>query len=155
MQELLSRFYEALARQDAEGMIACYHTDSAFSDPVFPRLNHDETAAMWRMLLGRAKDFSFTFQVIGEDRVDWTARYLFSKTGRIIVNEGCSQFGFRDGLILAQRDGFDFPRWLRQARLEGRALRPHPLDASRRAQRSPQEPRCVHGEGPLNELKTV
>lgn len=115
MQELLSRFYEALARQDAEGMIACYHTDSAFSDPVFPRLNHDETAAMWRMLLGRAKDFSFTFQVIGEDRVDWTARYLFSKTGRIIVNEGCSQFGFRDGLILAQRDGFDFPRWLRQA----------------------------------------
>lgn len=115
MRDLLTRFYEALARRDAEGMIACYHADSAFSDPVFPMLNHDETAAMWRMLLGRAKEFSFTFQVVGEDRVDWKAHYLFSKTGRIIVNEGHSQFGFQDGLILAQRDGFDLSRWLRQA----------------------------------------
>ena len=113
--ELLTRFYGALARKDAEGMIACYHADSAFSDPVFPMLNHDETAAMWRMLVGRAQNFSFEFQVTGEDRVDWTAGYLFSKTGRRVVNQGRSQFGFRDGLILAQRDGFDFPRWLRQA----------------------------------------
>ena len=113
--DLLARFYDALARKDAEGMIACYHADSAFSDPVFPMLNHDETCAMWRMLLGRAKNFSFEFQVLGEDRVDWTARYTFAKTGRMVVNQGRSQFGFQDGLILAQRDGFDFPRWLRQA----------------------------------------
>jgi hypothetical protein len=113
--DLLTHFYGALARKDAEGMIACYHADSAFSDPVFPMLNHDETAAMWRMLVGRAQNFSFEFQVIGEDRVDWTARYLFSKTGRTVVNQGRSQFGFQDGLILAQRDGFDLYAWIRQA----------------------------------------
>ncbi|HET8715216.1 MAG TPA: nuclear transport factor 2 family protein [Holophagaceae bacterium] len=113
--DLLTRFYEAFARRDAEGMIACYHPDAAFSDPVFPLLNQAETAAMWRMLLGRARDFSMEFQVVGEDRVDWTARYTFAATGRPVVNRVTSQFGFQDGLILAQRDGFDFPLWLKQA----------------------------------------
>ena len=113
--DLLTRFYEAFARKDAEGMIACYHPESAFSDPVFPMLTHDETAAMWRMLVGRAQDFSLDFQLVGEDSVNWTARYTFTKTGRPVVNRVRSQFGFRDGLILAQRDGFDFPLWLRQA----------------------------------------
>lgn len=112
---ILTRFYEAFARKDAEGMIACYHGDSAFSDPVFPMLNHAETAAMWRMLVGRAQDFSLEFQVTGEDQVEWTARYTFTKTGRPVVNRVRSQFGFQDGLILAQRDGFDFPLWLKQA----------------------------------------
>lgn len=113
--DLLTRFYEAFARKDAEGMIACYHPDSAFSDPVFPRLDHDETAAMWRLLVGRAQDFSLEFEVLGEDRVAWTARYTFTKTGRSVVNRVKSQFGFQDSLILAQRDGFDFSLWLRQA----------------------------------------
>ncbi len=114
-RQLLTRFYEAFARKDAEGMIGCYHADSAFSDPVFPRLTHDETAAMWRMLVGRAQDFSLTFEVIGEDRVDWIARYTFTKTGRPVVNRVRSQFGFQDGLIFAQRDGFDLWAWMRQA----------------------------------------
>ncbi|MBS1766955.1 MAG: nuclear transport factor 2 family protein [Acidobacteria bacterium] len=96
-------------------MIACYHADSAFSDPVFPMLNHDETCAMWRMLLGRAQDFSLTYEVKGEDRVEWIARYTFTKTGRAVVNRVTSQFGFQDGLILAQRDGFDLALWLKQA----------------------------------------
>lgn len=115
MRDLLTRFYEAFARKDAEDMIACYHADSAFSDPVFPMLNRAETAAMWRMLLGRAQDFSLTHEVKGEDRVEWVARYRFARTGRMVVNHGKSQFGFQDGLILAQRDGFDFPIWLKQA----------------------------------------
>ncbi|HEU4951560.1 MAG TPA: nuclear transport factor 2 family protein [Holophagaceae bacterium] len=115
MRDLLTRFYEAFARKDAEGMVACYHPDSAFSDPVFPMLTHDETTAMWRMLVGRARDFSLEFEVVGADRVNWTARYTFTATGRPVVNRVTSQFGFRDGLILAQRDGFDFPLWLKQA----------------------------------------
>ena len=44
-----------------------------------------------------------------------TARYTFAATGRPVVNRVASQFGFKDGLILAQRDGFDFPSWLKQA----------------------------------------
>ena len=114
-RQLLARFYEAFARRDAEGMAACYHADAAFSDPVFPRLNHDETCAMWRMLVGRAQDFSLTYEVIGDDRVEWVARYTFTKTGRSVVNRVRSQFGFQDGLIFAQRDGFDFWAWTRQA----------------------------------------
>lgn len=115
MQALLTRFFEAFAHKDAEGMIACYHSDSAFSDPVFLLLNHEETCAMWRMLMSRAQDFSLTFEVIGEDRVDWVARYTFAQTGRPVVNRVRSQFGFQDGLILAQRDGFDLWAWTRQA----------------------------------------
>ncbi|HTL97723.1 MAG TPA: nuclear transport factor 2 family protein [Holophagaceae bacterium] len=113
--ELLTRFYDAFARKDAEAMAACYHADSAFSDPVFTLLGHDETCAMWKMLVGRAQDFSLTYEVTGEDRVEWIARYTFTKTGRSVVNRVKSQFGFQDGLILAQRDGFDLYAWMRQA----------------------------------------
>lgn len=114
-QQLLTRFYDAFARKDADAMAACYHADAAFSDPVFTLLNHDETCAMWKMLVGRAQDFSLTYEVVGEDRVEWIARYTFTKTGRSVVNRVKSQFGFQDGLILAQRDGFDFYAWMRQA----------------------------------------
>lgn len=116
---LLTRFYEAFARGDAEAMVACYHPEAAFSDPAFGTLDHAHLCGMWRMLLGRAKDLRVTFAVVIADdqrgEVDWEARYTFSASGRPVHNVIKGQFGFKDGLILAHRDGFDLHLWAKQA----------------------------------------
>ncbi len=117
--DLLTRFYSALQRRDAEAMGACYHDDGVFVDPAFGKLSAPEARAMWRMLMGRAKDFEMTFEVKHADEGSgsgfWEARYTFSKTGRKVVNRITSQFGFHEGLILAHRDQFDMWAWTRQA----------------------------------------
>jgi hypothetical protein len=43
------------------------------------------------------------------------ARYLFSQTGRTVVNRIQARFVFRDGRIVEHRDSFDLWRWARQA----------------------------------------
>jgi ketosteroid isomerase-like protein len=116
---LLRRFYEAFARRDAEAMAACYADDVVFSDPVFPKLSGEEVRDMWRMLTQRAQDFSLTFAELDSDErvgsAQCVARYLFSQTGRTVVNRIEGQFVFRDGLIVEHRDSFDLWRWSRQA----------------------------------------
>ena len=117
--ELLTRFYTAFQRRDGEAMAACYHPEAMFSDPVFLRLDANEAGAMWRMLTGRAQDLEVRFEVLQADNergeVAWEADYTFTKTGRKVHNVICAQFGFQEGLILAHRDGFDLPAWMRQA----------------------------------------
>ena len=116
---LLTRFYEAFQRRDPEGMIACYHPNVVFMDPVFGRLRLDEVSAMWRMLNSRAKDLQLSFSNIDADEhcgsVQWEAVYTFSKTGRRVHNKIDAQFGFYEGLILAHRDRFDLWKWSRMA----------------------------------------
>lgn len=116
---LIQRFYEAFARRDAEAMSACYTPDVRFSDPVFGELRGDEARDMWRMLTQRAQEFSLTFsEVEANERsgsAHWVARYLFSQTGRTVVNRIQAQFVFRDGLIAEHHDSFDLWRWSRQA----------------------------------------
>ncbi len=117
--ELLTRFYEAFQRKDAEAMGACYHDEAVFMDPAFGRLTAAEARAMWAMLLARSKGLDLTFQVLhaddGSGSVHWEAKYPFSKTGRPVHNVIEAQFGFHEGLILAHRDRFDLWRWSRQA----------------------------------------
>lgn len=96
--ELIQRFYTAFQRLDAEAMVACYSADVQFSDPVFTDLRGAEAADMWRMLCSRAKDFSLTFEGIeADDRqgcARWVATYLFSATGRQVVNHIDAHFVF-------------------------------------------------------------
>jgi ketosteroid isomerase-like protein len=117
--ELISRFYQAFARQDAEAMVACYAPDVQFSDAVFIDLQGREAGDMWRMLCSRAQDFSLSFSAVeaGEQRGSacWTAQYTFSATGRTVVNQIRAEFVFKDGLIVEHRDHFDLWRWSRQA----------------------------------------
>ena len=117
--DLITRFYTAFAACDVEAMVACYHPDCMFMDPVFGRLNHDEVCAMWRMLNGRSKDLVITFEKVeadeGSGSAHWEATYTFSKTGRKVRNKIDAQFGFLDGLILAHRDRFNFYAWTKQA----------------------------------------
>ncbi|WP_375737489.1 nuclear transport factor 2 family protein [Pseudomonas boanensis] len=117
--ELITRFYQAFQRLDAETMAACYSPDVRFSDPVFPDLRGEEAADMWRMLASRAQQFSLTFDGVEADdrqgRARWVATYLFSQTGRMVVNRIEARFRFEDGRITEHRDSFDVWRWARQA----------------------------------------
>jgi ketosteroid isomerase-like protein len=117
--ELVGRFYEAFQRCDADAMSACYTPDVKFSDPVFGELRGGEASDMWRMLTARAQDFSLTFSEVAANEhsgsAHWVARYVFSRTGRTVVNRIDARFAFRDGLIAEHRDSFDLWRWSRAA----------------------------------------
>ena len=116
---LITRFYEAFTRLDAEAMAACYTDDVLFSDPVFGELRGQQACDMWRMLTSRAKDFSLTFDSVRADErsgaAHWIATYLFSQTGNTVVNDIQARFVFRDGKIAEHHDQFDLWRWSRQA----------------------------------------
>ncbi|MCO6058395.1 nuclear transport factor 2 family protein [Pseudomonas sp. MOB-449] len=117
--ELITRFYQAFQRLDAEAMVTCYSPDVHFSDPVFTDLNGQEAADMWRMLASRAQQFSLTFEGVEADdltgRATWVATYLFSQTGRMVENRIQARFLFADGKIIEHHDSFDLWRWARQA----------------------------------------
>ena len=117
--QLITRFYEAFQRLDAEEMARCYAPDVRFSDPAFGELNGEDARDMWRMLTTRAKSFSLTFSDVHADAssgsANWVASYLFPQTGRTVVNRIHASFVIRDGLIVEHQDHFDMWRWATQA----------------------------------------
>jgi len=117
--ELIKRFYQAFQQRDADAMAACYSEDVRFSDPLFEDLRGSEAADMWRMLTARAQDFSLTFGNVQADErqgsAQWVATYLFSQTGKTVINRVDAHFVFRDGKIVEHHDHFDLWRWARQA----------------------------------------
>ena len=112
---LIERFYAAFANRDAAGMLACYHRNVTFSDPVFPALDAAGVAAMWRMLCARGKDLALTVSDIRADAsrgsARWVATYTFSGTGRRVTNRIAAAFEFRDALIVRHVDRFSLWRW--------------------------------------------
>jgi ketosteroid isomerase-like protein len=116
--ELISRFYAAFGRHDAETMAACYAPGARFSDPVFTDLRDPEPGAMWRMLVGRAQDLQVKLAeheaTDDHGRAHWLADYTFS-TGRRVHNDVRAVFRFEDGLIAEHQDSFSFYAWSRQA----------------------------------------
>ncbi|MBV8634864.1 MAG: nuclear transport factor 2 family protein, partial [Burkholderiaceae bacterium] len=78
--ELITKFYTAFQKLDAETMASCYAPDVHFSDPVFTSLHGAEASDMWRMLASRAKDFSLVFDGVEADeqtgKAHWVATYL-------------------------------------------------------------------------------
>ena len=117
--QLLTNFYSAFQRRDAEAMAACYHPEAEFTDEAFVGLRHGGVTSMWRMLCERGKDLTLEFRDIQADdrtgRAHWEAHYTFSASGRKVHNIIDAEFEFRDGKILRHRDRFDFHRWSRQA----------------------------------------
>lgn len=116
---LIACFYEAFNRLDAEAMAACYTEDVLFSDPVFGELHGRQAGDMWRMLTSRAKEFSVVFDHVRADErtggAHWVATYLFTQTGRTVINDIQARFVFRDGKICEHHDSFDLWRWSQQA----------------------------------------
>ncbi len=119
-EETINKFYTAFQQLDYTTMQSCYHEGAVFNDPAFGLLDEIETKAMWEMLCKRAKDFSLVYnniQLLDEEYTtcNWTASYIFSKTGRRVVNRITAHMKFKDGLIIEHTDAFDIYRWTRQA----------------------------------------
>ena len=117
--DTIERFYQAFDNGDGATMAACYAPDVHFSDPVFPDLRGNRAGAMWQMLTGTPGDLRIELLEHQADAATgtahWRAHYIFSETGRPVVNDIQARFRFRDGLIVEHRDEFDFHRWARQA----------------------------------------
>jgi ketosteroid isomerase-like protein len=118
-EALIHKLYTAFQKSDGATMAECYHPQATFTDPAFVNLQGAEVGAMWKMLTSRAKDFSMKYSQV-EANTDtgsayWEANYIFSSTGRKVLNKIHSSFRFKDGKIIEQRDNFNFWRWSRQA----------------------------------------
>ena len=119
-KQLIETFYQSFANGDAETMVACYHTDIQFQDPAFGILKKEDAKNMWRMLIGRNTGnihISFDKVMANENTgsANWKAEYVFSQTGRKVINVISATFEFKDGKIIKHTDDFDLWKWTRQA----------------------------------------
>ena len=117
---LIEKFYTSFQKLDAQGMNACYSNDIAFYDPMFELLRGDEAKAMWEMLCKNAKGFSLRFdniQDLGDDyyNCNWTANYIFSKTGRKVINTCKAHMKIENGFITEHSDAWSLHKWSEQA----------------------------------------
>jgi len=118
--ELIQKFYQSFANADAEGMVSCYAADIVFTDPAFGTLHGEDAKNMWRMLIVRSKgDLKITFGKVQADErsgsAEWVAEYVFSQTGRKVVNKIAARFEFLDEKIVKHTDHFNMWRWTQQA----------------------------------------
>ena len=118
-ENLINRFYTAFQQRDYKTMQDCYHPEAVFFDPVFQDLNAYEVKMMWEMLCSQARDLSLQFKEVHSDdeygKCNWTATYMFSKSGRKVVNRIQAYFKFHEGKIIEHTDDFDLWKWSRQA----------------------------------------
>ncbi len=118
-EALVRRYFDALARLDADALAACYHPSASFSDPIFPDLRGERVPWRWRMLARGAADMHLDYVIVfGDERkaqVKWTAAYRFAGSGRRVRNEVVSTLALWDGAIVRQVDEFDFWRWSRSS----------------------------------------
>lgn len=118
-EEVIHRLYMSLQQLDAEGMLACYHEEAAFRDPVFILKTKKEISAMWTMLCAGARDFALTFEQVRADDETGSAKleatYQFSQTNRKVLNKINARFRFKEGLIIEHVDSFNFWKWSRQS----------------------------------------
>ena len=118
--ELITKFYESFAKADAEGMVQCYHDNIQFEDPAFGVLKGADAKNMWRMLIERGKGkikITFTNVLANEKSgsANWAAEYVFSPTGRGVINKISAEFEFQDRKIIKHTDYFDLNKWSQQA----------------------------------------
>ncbi|MGB0896561.1 MAG: nuclear transport factor 2 family protein [Flavobacteriaceae bacterium] len=113
--EIITQFYTAFQKLDAEAMVKLYHDDIEFNDPAFGTLRGDDAKYMWRMICSRAKDFSLEYNLVTETSAHWEPTYTFSATGNNIINKIDATFEFKEGKILKHTDVFDLHQWASQA----------------------------------------
>ena len=117
----IERFYSALARLDHATMQACYAEHAQFEDEVFKLSGAVDIGGMWRMLCETTQakgmaHWKLEFSELTDRSAHWDAHYLFSATGRQVLNRIDAEFEFgADGRITKHRDRFDFWAWSRQA----------------------------------------
>lgn len=119
-EQIIEDFYRAFQRLDVEAMVAMYHDDVQFSDPVFQELKGEDARNMWRMLIERSEGKLQIFfnEILGGDNkgvAQWQATYPFKPTGRIVRNKINATFEFKDGKIITHDDCFGLIRWFTMA----------------------------------------
>lgn len=119
-EQLIRQFYESFARNDADAMTACYADEIEFCDPAFGLLKGADAKNMWKMLVERGRgNIKIEYKNVSADErkgsADWTADYVFSKTGRKVFNGIHAEFEFQDGKIVRHNDTFDIWKWSKQA----------------------------------------
>jgi ketosteroid isomerase-like protein len=117
---VIETFYTAFAKGDWQTMETCYHPEATFTDEVFVGLKGKEVMGMWRMLLERSKgelDITYSHAQVdgGKGSADWVAVYIFSATGRRVINRIRAEFELKDGKIYRHTDYFSLHRWASQA----------------------------------------
>jgi ketosteroid isomerase-like protein len=117
---IIENFYKAFANGDAESMVNSYHSDIEFEDPAFGRLQGNKAKNMWRMLINNNKTgIKITCSDMQADEktgsANWVAEYIFSQTGRPVINRIAAKFEFKDGKIIKHTDHFDMWAWSKQA----------------------------------------
>lgn len=117
--QLITNFYNAFKAKVYKTMQESYLSDAIFNDEVFTNLNGVEAGQMWEMLIKNGKDLELKFEIISSDEnyvnARWIAKYTFSKTGRLVINDIQAFFKIEDGKISQHTDSFDFYKWARQA----------------------------------------
>ncbi len=121
----IERFYAAFEQLDDATMQACYAADARFDDEAFSLQGAPQIGGMWRMLCTATRDKGRShWQLHTRDiqagdtsgSAHWDAHYLFSASGRKVLNRIDASFEFdAQGLITRHRDRFDFWGWSRQA----------------------------------------
>lgn len=120
-QATIERFYAAFAKLDGETMQGCYAPSAHFEDEVFTLDGPRQIGGMWRMLCEATKakglaHWKIEVSQVTDRSAHWDAHYLFSATGRHVLNHIDASFEFdASGLIVKHRDRFDFWAWSRQA----------------------------------------
>jgi SnoaL-like domain len=121
----IERFYSAFARLDHATMQACYSEGATFRDEAFSLAGPAQIGGMWRMLCEATKAKGLAHWKLEHSQVQsngktgsahWDAHYLFSATGRKVLNRIDAKFVFDErGLIVEHVDSFNFHTWARQA----------------------------------------
>jgi hypothetical protein len=116
---LANDFYNAFQNKDYWTMQQAYATNSSFEDPVFGELNAEQTKKMWKMLIKNGNDLELKYEILESDhhkvKVRWIAKYTFSRSKRLVINEIFSTLIFENEKIILHTDQFDFYKWARQA----------------------------------------
>ena len=118
-QELITIFYSHFQQGNWKGMLGCYHEEVFFYDPVFGNLEGRQVRAMWEMLLSGAQGLQLSFDHVeaadGYGSCDWVASYIYTPTGKKVVNKARAHFFFSDGKIAEHQDDFNLWKWSSQA----------------------------------------
>lgn len=125
-EQTIQKFYKAFQNKDYKTMQGCYGDNATFTDPVFTNLNAAEARAMWEMFCIKSKEMKIEFRNITADetkgKAEWIATYVFSSTGKKVVNRITANFVFENkpgvkgtGKIVKHTDSFNFYKWATQA----------------------------------------
>ncbi len=121
-EQMLHRFFGALAYGDFRTMQECLHPQVEFKDIGFD-LKGKQVRAMWHMLCAREGGIRVMYRDVTADdltgKVNWQCDYEFQRetksSVRHVHNKINSDFQFEDGLIRVQNDTCDFETWADQA----------------------------------------